>query len=92
MATSIWLLIDSLRPAGGKPADDEPWMGPLGLALLGLGFLVFGIAAAWPRRQLDPDELDVGAERGWLDLYASHDPVANGPCSTCPRCRAGSCR
>jgi hypothetical protein len=78
MATSIWLLLDNLRPAGGQPADDEPWMGPLWLALMGLGFLVFGIGAAWPRRQPDAGELDVDAERGWLDLYASHDPVANG--------------
>jgi hypothetical protein len=78
MATSIWLLLDNLRPAAGQPADEEPWMAPLWLALMGLGFLVFGIAAAWPRRQPDAGEVDVGAERGWLDLYASHDPVANG--------------
>jgi len=77
MATSIWALLGNLR-RGGEPADDGSWMGPLWLALMGLGFLVFGIAAAWPRRQPDADELDVGAERGWLDLYASHDPVANG--------------
>jgi hypothetical protein len=79
MATSIWLLLDSLRPAGGEPADEGSWFGPLWLALMGLLFLCFGIAAAWPRRQPSADELDVGAERGWLDLYASHDPVANGP-------------
>jgi hypothetical protein len=64
MATSIWLLLGNLRRAGGEPADDGSWMGPLWLALMGLGFLFFGIAAAWPRRQPDPEELDVGAERG----------------------------
>lgn len=77
LTTSIWLAVGNLRSGGREPADGW-WFGPLWLAFMGLLFLLLGIGAAWPRRQPDADEVEVDAERGWLDLYASHDPVANG--------------
>jgi hypothetical protein len=92
LATSIWLAVDALRPGGREPADDGWWFGPLWVALMGLVFLLLGIGAAWPRRQPEADEVEVDAERGWLDLYASHDPVANRALSTCPPCPTARCR
>jgi hypothetical protein len=52
------------------------------LALVGLvavAILIFGLVKT--RDPLTPttEDLDVGATHGWLDLYASNDPVPNGP-------------
>jgi hypothetical protein len=77
LTTSIWLAIDHLR-SGGSEETGAMWFGPLWLAVTGLSFLILGIRAAWPQQPPAADEVDVHAKRGWLDVYASHDPVANG--------------
>ena len=78
IATAVVLAIDQLG-AGGSGDTDSEWFGPLRVGVTGLMFLGLGITAAWPKENPDAEDLDVGAEQGWLDLYASHDLVPNGP-------------
>jgi hypothetical protein len=49
---------------------------------MGLVFLLFGIGAAWPRRQPDADEVQVDAERGWLDPGCAHSSSCSSGSAT----------
>jgi hypothetical protein len=47
--------------------------------LFGVGTFGQGLALAGSLGRPRDGELDSGATEGWLDLYAGHDPVPNGP-------------
>ena len=51
----------------------------LTVAAAGLAMAATGVGHAANATKPDADEIDPGAELGWLDLWATHDPVANGP-------------
>jgi hypothetical protein len=73
LAFTVWFGIDRYRSTG----DDAAWV--LVYVAGVIAILVSGLAAA--RDPVAPNEaaFDIGADHGWLDLYASHDPVPNGP-------------
>ena len=73
VSSAIWSALEGLATGGVASA----W-GMAVYALIGVALLVLGLRAAWP---VAGDALASGAlpVQDWLDLYASHDPVANGP-------------
>ena len=57
---------------------DGAW-GILIYVMLGIGWCAAGIAQASPLAGARGDAVAVLGSQEWLDLYASHDPVPNGP-------------
>lgn len=49
------------------------------LAVFALVMVTSGLLATRTLYEPTREDLDVGAKEGWLDLYATHDPVPNGP-------------
>lgn len=57
---------------------EEAW-GWFPAVLIGVGTFGQGLVLAGSLGRPRDAELDSGATEGWLDLYAGHDPVPNGP-------------
>lgn len=77
MGLAAWKTIEGVRVG-----TDDPWIAGTILGLTGAGALVVALRAAAHANRLGTDVSVLGAEKGWLDLYASHDPVPNGPLFT----------
>jgi hypothetical protein len=56
---------------------DEAWAWLIYVSV-GVSMVAVGIGHASAVWRKSPSELDVHATNGWLDLYATHDPVAGG--------------
>ena len=70
----VWYGIGQIRSG-----DEDAWMTLVFLGSFVLALVASGLAATKDPGEPAPEALDVGAVDEWLDLYASHDPVPNGP-------------
>jgi hypothetical protein len=74
LMTFAWYGIGQIR-AG----ESDSFFTLIFLAVFALGMVTSGLRATRTLYEPTHEDLDVGAEKGWLDLYATHDPVPNGP-------------
>lgn len=78
LPVAAWWILSTLAAVSAPPSWVSTW-GPVALYPTMIGLIaLFGLYLSIARHQDDPFPLRVRARR-WIDLYASRDPVSNGP-------------